>query len=138
MNLDSLPHLNACLNTISACLLAMGYVAIRRKNVVTHARFMVAACVVSAAFLVSYITYHYGAGHKVYPGTGGLRVFYLAVLFSHIVLAVVTLPLVLTTLTLAAKRRWDLHRKLARWTFPIWIYVSVTGVVVYVMLYQMS
>jgi len=133
---ENLAHLNALLNATSAVLLALGYRAIRwRKDTRVHARYMVAAFITSTLFLISYLTYHYHALHRPYPGTGTMRVVYFAVLISHIVLAAVTLPLVLATLWLAVRRRFVGHARLARWTFPIWSYVSVTGVVVYLMLY---
>jgi putative membrane protein len=133
---ESLAHVNAALNGTSAILLVLGYRAVRRKAIGVHARFMVAAFVTSSLFLASYVTYHILAGHKTYSGGGPLHVVYLAILGSHIVLAVVTVPLAVTTLILAATGRFERHRRLARWTFPIWIYVSVTGVVVYLMLYS--
>lgn len=130
---EQLVHLNAFLNATSAVLLAFGYAAIRRKRVVVHARFMVAAFAVSTLFLASYLTYHALAGHKEYAGPA--RSLYLALLLSHIVLAAATVPLALATLYLAARGRFVRHARLARWTFPIWMYVSVTGVVVYILLH---
>jgi uncharacterized membrane protein YozB (DUF420 family) len=137
MELEDLPHLNAALNATSALLLACGYRAIRRGSTKVHARFMISAFVVSTLFLASYITYHYGAGHTTYDGVGWMRAVYLAILLSHIVLALVTVPLAVTVLVLAARRSFDRHRRVARWAFPIWMYVSVTGVAVYVMLYHL-
>ena len=102
-----------------------------------HRRLMLTAAAASALFLISYLTYHAQVGSVPFPGRGGIRVFYFAVLLSHTVLAVVNLPLVLRTLFLGLKRRDDKHRRLARWAFPIWLYVSVTGVIVYVMLYHL-
>jgi uncharacterized membrane protein YozB (DUF420 family) len=130
---ESLAHVNAALNATSAVLLVLGYRAIRRGAVPVHARFMVAAFITSTLFLASYLTYHYLAGHRTYAGS--MRPVYLAILGSHIILATVTVPLAATTLVLAALGRFERHRRVARWTFPIWIYVSVTGVVVYLMLY---
>jgi len=132
---EKLPHLNAALNGASALLLAIGYRAIRRKDVATHLRCMLSAFSVSIAFLASYLTYHALAGHRPYTGTGVLRSGYILILVSHIVLAALTLPLSVTTLWFALRGRFDKHRRIARWTFPIWMYVSVTGVIVYVMLY---
>lgn len=132
---ERLPHLNAFLNLSSFVLVLLGYAAIRRKNEKLHARLMLRAVAVSALFLVSYVTYHYAAGHKTYPGTGLVKTIYLIILFSHIVLAMATVPLVLTTLILALRKNIDRHRRWARWTLPIWLYVSITGVVIYVMLY---
>ena len=137
MDFADLPHLNAFLNVTSACLLLLGYAAIRRKNTARHARFMVAAFAMSVLFLISYVTYHYTVRHTTFPGSGALRVTYLAILFSHIVLAVVTLPLAVITLVLALRKRFVAHRRIAPWTFFIWMYVSVTGVVVYLMLYHL-
>jgi uncharacterized membrane protein YozB (DUF420 family) len=130
---ESLAHLNALLNATSAVLLALGYRAVRRQAIAVHARFMVAAFVTSTLFLASYVTYHILAGSKTY--TGPLRAVYLPILLSHIVLAAATVPLAALTLALAALGRFERHRRIARWTFPIWIYVSVTGVAVYAMLY---
>ncbi len=132
---EALPHVNATLNTLSTVLLVSGYVAIRRQKKARHARLMVSAFVVSMLFLTSYLIYHYHAGHKPYDGEGPLLVFYLVVLISHVVLAAFVPFLAGVTLFFALRRRFDRHRRIARWTFPIWLYVSVTGVVVYPMLY---
>jgi uncharacterized membrane protein YozB (DUF420 family) len=136
MRIEWLPHLNALLNTLSALLLACGYAAIRGGKVRRHAGFMLTAFITSVLFLTSYVIYHIEAGHKVYPGVGWSSRVYLTILFSHIILAFATVPLALTTLAFALRKRFDRHRRIARWTFPIWMYVSVTGVVVYLMLYQ--
>ncbi len=130
-----LPHVNALLNTVAATLLVRGYVLIRAGNQRAHARTMVAAFVVSALFLISYLTYHSLAGHVVYEGVGAQRVFYLIVLISHIVLAGVVPILAILLLVFAWRRQLGRHRALARWTLPMWLYVSVTGVIVYLMLY---
>lgn len=135
---ESLPHLNVFLNATSAVLLCSGYAAIRRKAERLHARLMVSAFISSTLFLISYVTYHALSGHKAYPGGGWLRAVYLVILFSHISFAVLVLPLSLTTLYFALRRQFDRHRKIALWTLPIWVYVSVTGVVVYLMLYHGS
>lgn len=131
------PTLNAALNATSALLLVVAYRAIRRRDVERHRRWMLAASATSALFLASYLVYHAQVGSVRFLGTGAGRTVYFAVLLSHTVLAVVVLPLVLRTLFLGLKRRDDRHRRLAKWTFPIWLYVSVTGVVVYVMLYHL-
>ncbi|MBI4578432.1 MAG: DUF420 domain-containing protein [Planctomycetes bacterium] len=137
-----LPTLNACLNATAAVLLVAGYRAIRRGDVRTHRRRMIAAFLVSIAFLTSYVTYHVtrqvheGVGHTPFTGPAGLRPAYFALLISHLLLAIVTLPMVVVTLALALRGRFDRHRRLARWTWPIWMYVSVTGVIVYLMLYH--
>jgi putative membrane protein len=135
VSLSDLPTVNACLNTVAAILLALGWVAVRRGRTGLHARFMIAAFVTSVIFLASYITYHYQHPTTPYSGTGWARGAYFAILISHIVLAALVPPLALWTLWLAARKRWESHRRWARWTFPIWIYVSITGVVVYLLLY---
>src|SRR5215813_14079224 len=128
--------LNAALNAASAILLAGGYAAIRAGKREAHKRFMVSAFVVSCAFLVSYLVYHYRVGHVAFQGQGLVRPVYFALLISHTVLAVVIVPLILVTLRRAWLERFDRHRRIARWTLPLWFYVSVTGVVVYLLLYQ--
>jgi putative membrane protein len=130
-----LPTVNACLNGLCAVLLACGYALIRRRNIAAHRAMMISAFCVSVVFLVSYLTYHARAGVHRYPGTGARRSFYLALLGTHTILAVVTVPLAVTTLTLGLRGAYPKHRRIARWTLPIWFYVSVTGVVVYWMLY---
>ena len=137
ISLSELPAVNATLNATSAVFLALGYGCIRRKRVGAHRVCMLAAVVVSALFLVSYLTYHWHAGHKPFPGHGVARLVYLTILLSHTLLAiVVALYLAPVTLTRAWRERFDRHRAIARWTLPIWLYVSVTGVIVYVMLYH--
>ena len=135
---DVLPSVNATLNATSAVLLFVGYRAIRAKRIAQHRAAMQAAFVTSAVFLVSYLTRFYLTGAHHFPGGGWLKIAYLAILFSHMVLAVATVPLVLRTLYLARADRFVEHRKIARITFPIWMYVSVTGVIVYVMLYHVA
>jgi putative membrane protein len=137
MSFSNLPALNAFLNLTSFLLLLAGYRAIRRYEIERHRRWMLAAATVSLLFLVSYVIYHAQVGSVRFTGQGPVRTLYFAILLSHTVLAVVNLPLVLRTLYLGLKRRDDRHRRIARWTFPIWAYVSVTGVVVYVMLYHL-
>jgi uncharacterized membrane protein YozB (DUF420 family) len=134
--LTNLPLLNAILNATSAVLLSSGYVAIRRRRIRVHKACMIAACVTSALFLTSYLIYHAQVGSKPFLGQGNIRLVYFAVLISHTILAVVILPLVVMTLYRAWRAQWASHRRLARWTLPLWIYVSVTGVVIYAMLYQ--
>lgn len=140
--LDVLPSINASLNGIAAILLALGYVAIRRKNVERHKRFMISAVVVSVLFLICYLTYHTlkqratGMGHTPFQGTGLIRPIYFTLLISHVILATVNLPMILITLYRAFKGQFEQHRRIARWTLPIWMYVSVTGVIVYLMLYH--
>ncbi len=135
--LRDLPALNAVLNATSALFLLLAYRAIRRKEVSRHRRLMLTAATISTLFLVGYLTYHARVGSVRFTHQGPARAVYLAILISHTLLAVVTLPLVLRTLFLGLKGRIDRHRRIARWTFPIWLYVSVTGVVVYVMLYRL-
>jgi uncharacterized membrane protein YozB (DUF420 family) len=129
--------LNASLNGLSAVLLAGGYVAIRRGNVNVHKRFMISAFCVSTVFLISYLAYHYRVGHVVFQGQGWIRPVYFALLLSHTILAVVIVPMILITLRRAWLEKFDKHRLIARWTWPMWMYVSVTGVIVYLMVYQM-
>jgi uncharacterized membrane protein YozB (DUF420 family) len=137
MSVSDLPLLNASLNATSAILLTTGYILIRRGHVRRHKAMMISACVVSALFLTSYVIYHAHAGSRPFPGRGPIRVFYFAVLISHVLLAAAIVPLVLVTLTRGLRERFDAHVRIARWTFPIWVYVSVTGVLVYLMLYRL-
>lgn len=137
MSVSDLPALNATLNATAATLLVYGYVLIRRREFEKHRRVMLAAFGVSALFLVSYVVYHANAGSRPFPGRGPIRVVYFTILISHIVLAAAILPLALITVSRALRQRFDRHVPIARWTLPIWLYVSVTGVVVYWMLYQM-
>lgn len=130
-----LPTLNAVLNATSALLLLMGYCFIRQKQIVRHRNSMSAALVCSTLFLTSYLIYHYHIGSRPYSQTGITRPIYFSILFTHIVLAAGLLPLVLATLIRALRGDHPGHRKIARWTLPIWLYVSVTGVVIYWMLY---
>lgn len=138
----ALPHLNATLNSISALLLITGFIFIRRRNITAHKKCMLAAFVVSMLFLVCYITYHtllvyyLGQGPTRFRGTGWVRPVYFTILLTHTVLAVAITPMVLITLFRALRERFDKHRRIARWTFPAWLYVSVTGVLVYLFLYQ--
>lgn len=135
-----LPLLNAWLNGTSAVLLVLGLVAIRRGSRAGHAFLMRAAFVVSAAFLASYLWYHFGvqraSGPTPFRRTGAVKVVYYVLLVSHVLLAIVNLPMVLRVLWLAHRERWEDHKRLARRTFPIWLYVSVTGVLVYLFLYE--
>ena len=128
--------LNATLNGTSAILLTGGYAAIRRGKIAVHKRFMISAFVVSCAFLISYLIYHYRVGHVAFQGRGWIRPLYFVLLTSHTILAIVIVPMILITLRRALTERFDKHRLIARWTLPLWFYVSVTGVVVYVLLYQ--
>jgi len=136
-SLRDLPTLNAALNATSALLLALGYVLIRSGRREAHRRVMLAAVATSAAFLVSYLIYHFQVGSVRFQGQGAIRTAYFSVLISHTLLAIVVFPLVLATLRRALTARFDAHRRLARLTLPLWGYVSVTGVVVYWMLYRL-
>ena len=131
------PALNAVLNGTSAALLAAGYRFIRRKQVARHRICMGAAVVTSSIFLVSYLYYHWHVGSVHFQGTGWIRPVYFTILISHTTLAVSLLVLVPITLARALRERFDRHRAIARWTLPIWMYVSVTGVVIYLMLYHL-
>ncbi|HXX15120.1 MAG TPA: DUF420 domain-containing protein [Candidatus Eremiobacteraceae bacterium] len=128
--------LNATLNGTSAILLACGYGAIRSGKMQVHKRFMISAFVVSCAFLVSYLVYHYRVGHVAFQGQGWIRPVYFALLTSHTILAIVIVPLILITLRRGLLARFDKHQVIARWTLPLWLYVCVTGVIVYFMVYQ--
>lgn len=136
-SLTDLPTLNATLNATSAILLTAGYRFIRRRQITAHKRCMLAACTVSALFLVSYLTYHYYVGSMPFRGRGWVRPLYLTILISHTILAATIVPLAIVTVFRAWKADFRKHARLARWTLPIWLYVSVTGVIVYVMLYQL-
>jgi uncharacterized membrane protein YozB (DUF420 family) len=127
---------NASLNGISAVLLTAGYAAIRNGKMAVHKAFMVSAFVASSVFLASYLVYHYRVGHVVFQGQGWIRPVYFALLASHTILAIVIVPLILITLRRAWMTKYDKHRVIARWTLPLWFYVSITGVIVYLMLYQ--
>ncbi|MGB8854752.1 MAG: DUF420 domain-containing protein [Pirellulales bacterium] len=131
-----LATLNAVLNSIAAVLLVIGWVTIARGNWKAHRAAMVAAFAVSAVFLVSYLTYHAIAGSVPFKGQGTVRIVYFAILISHVILAAAVPVLALRMFFLAWKQRWDAHRRLGRITLPIWLYVSVTGVVIYLMLYH--
>ena len=136
MNIHDLPAIDAGLNGTAALFLTAGFVFIRRHQVRAHRAMMLSAFAVSVAFLACYVTYHVRTGEHTFAGTGAIRVVYLAMLASHILLAMAIVPLVLITVTLALRGRFATHRRWARWTFPLWYYVSVTGVLVYFFLYQ--
>ncbi len=137
LSYDSLAPLDAILNATAAILLAAGFIAIRRRRVHAHRAFMLSAFAVSIAFLISYCVYHYHVGDVRFGGRGWIRPAYFTILISHISLAAVIVPLVLITLWRALRGRFVRHRAIARWTLPLWIYVSVTGVIVYLMLFQL-
>ena len=136
-SVTDLPAVNATLNAISAVLLATGYRFIRRHQVTAHQRCMLAACATSTLFLASYLTYHYHVGSMPFGGQGWVRLLYFTILISHTILAAAIVPLVLITLFRAWKADFIKHVRIAKWTLPIWMYVSVTGVIIYVMLYQL-
>ncbi len=133
-----LPALDALLNLASALFLTAGYLFIRSKKIAAHKLCMLSAVATSTLFLISYLIYHYHAGSVRFKGVGWTRRVYFAVLISHTILAAVIVPLVLATLARALKGKFDRHRQVARWTLPLWIYVSATGVLVYWMLYGLS
>jgi putative membrane protein len=132
-----LPVVNATLNGIATVFLAIGWVFIRRGDLRRHRACMLAAFATSALFLTSYLVYHANVGSVPFAKQGTVRMVYFGILITHIILAALILPLALVTLSRALSRRFDRHRAIARWTLPIWLYVSVTGVVIYVMLYQL-
>lgn len=129
--------MNASLNAIATVLLIVGYVCIRQRRIAAHRAAMIAAFATSVLFLISYLIYHAHAGSRPFPGQGNIRVIYFVILISHIVLAATIPPLAGVTLWRAYRRRFDRHMKIARWTLPLWLYVSITGIVVYWMLYQL-
>jgi uncharacterized membrane protein YozB (DUF420 family) len=134
---EQLPALNATLNSLSAVLLLCGYVFIRRRQIFEHKLCMLAACSTSTLFLISYLIYHAQVGSKPFQGTGMVRTVYFIILISHTILATAIVPLVIMTLRRAFRPDFPAHARIARWTFPLWMYVSITGVIVYWMLYQM-
>jgi uncharacterized membrane protein YozB (DUF420 family) len=136
MMINLLPTVNAILNSISALLIVTGYFFIRRKKVGAHRACMISAIVTSILFLISYLIYHYHHGATRFPGSGLARAIYLTILVSHTTLAVAIIPLIAITLYRAASRQFARHLKIARLTFPLWLYVSITGVAVYLMLYH--
>ena len=138
LEISDLPTVNATLNTISGILLTIGYVLIRQRKITAHKNCMLAAFGVSVLFLICYVIYHYHAGSKSFTQEGWIRPVYFTVLISHIILAFVIVPLALRTLYLAWRERFDAHRRIAKITFPIWLYVSVTGVIIYLMLYHLG
>ncbi len=137
MSITDLPALNATLNGIATIFLVAGYLFIRGKQIARHRACMIGALTASAAFLTSYVIYHYHVGSRPFTGTGALRAVYFTILITHVLLAIAIVPLVLITVSRALARRFDRHRAIARWTLPLWLYVSITGVIVYLMLYQM-
>ncbi len=139
MSIADLPTLNAILNSISASFLIAGYLFIRARRIKAHRIAMISAFVTSTLFLASYLTYHFAKdlGPTRFQGEGIVRPIYFAILITHTILAVVIVPLIFVTFARALRERFDRHRRIARWTLPLWLYVSVTGVIVYLMLYQL-
>ncbi len=137
MTVNDLPHLNAALNALAGTLLTIGFFLIKARRIEAHRRCMIAAFAVSALFLASYVTYHANAGSRPFPGTGVVRTIYFSILIPHVILAAAVLPLALVTLRRGWIRDDARHRRIARWTLPIWLFVSVTGVIVYLMLYRL-
>lgn len=136
MDLNIFPALNAGLNGASAVLITTGHALIRRQKIRLHRACMISAVFTSSLFLVSYLYYHAHVRSVHFPGTGWVRPIYFTILISHTVLAAAVVPLVLLSLTYGLREKFDRHRRIARWAYPVWLYVSITGVVVYVMLYQ--
>jgi putative membrane protein len=136
LSVHDLPAVNATLNGVAGVLLLIGFLLIRSRRIDLHRRFMIAAFVASALFLVSYLVYHAQVGSVRFTRQGFVRPLYFTILITHVVLAAAVLPLAILTLTRGLKGRFSAHRAIARWTLPIWLYVSVTGVLVYVLLYQ--
>ena len=134
---STLPAVNATLNATSGVFLLTGYVLIKKRQINAHRNAMLAAFASSTLFLTSYLVYHYHAGSRPFPGAGAIRVVYFTILISHVLLAIAILPLAISTLTKGLRGQYSRHKRVAKWTFPLWMYVSVTGVVVYVMLYQL-
>jgi putative membrane protein len=137
VSINDLPALNATLNGISAVFLTVGYILIRRRDVRRHKACMLGALITSGLFLTSYVIYHANVGSRPFEGQGPVRVVYFAILITHVVLAAVILPLALTTAARGLWAQYDRHVRIARWTLPLWLYVSLTGVIIYLMLYQL-
>ena len=137
MTISDLPALNATLNGTCAILLCIGWLLIKRGRWTAHRAVMIAAFCTSVVFLISYLTYHAQVGSVRFTKSGAIRTVYFTILLTHTILAVVIVPMVLVTLSRGLSKRFDRHRAIARWTLPLWMYVSVTGVVVYIMLYRL-
>lgn len=136
MTVHDLPAVNATLNAISGVLLIVAYTFIRRRKIEQHRKVMLAAFATSTLFLVCYVVYHAQVGSVRFTRQGFVRPVYFTILFTHVTLAAIVLPMAIVTLSRGLKARYPQHRRIARWTFPIWLYVSITGVLVYVLLYQ--
>lgn len=131
---EQLPALNALLNSASTVLIVAGFVAIKKRNYITHMKLMLTAFITSSLFLISYLLYHNFVGHTPFPGEGWIRPVYFAILISHIILSAFVVPLVLTSYYFAFSGKFSTHRKVSKWTFPIWLYVSITGVIIFFVL----
>src|SRR2546425_13321228 len=136
MILHALPAVNATLNAVAAVLLVIAYILIRRRRIDAHRRVMIAAFTTSSLFLICYVVYHAQVGSVPFTRQGFVRPLYFAILITHVALAFAVVPLAIITLSNGLKGRYPQHRRIAKWTLPIWFYVSVTGVLVYVLLYQ--
>ncbi len=136
MNINDLPALNASLNGLSAVLLTLGFIFIKKGNRIAHRNCMIGAFVVSAIFLVSYLTYHYQAGHTTFQDPAWFRPIYFAILIPHVLLAGLIVPMILAALWFAFRDNLEKHRRIARWTWPLWMFVSVSGVTIYLLLYH--
>jgi uncharacterized membrane protein YozB (DUF420 family) len=137
VTVSDLPALNATLNATSAVLLVTGWILIKRGRIQAHRNVLLAACTTSVLFLISYLVYHAQVGSVRFTKQGPIRTVYFAILLTHTILAAAIVPMVLITLSRGLRARYDTHRSIARWTMPLWLYVSVTGVIVYVMLYRL-
>jgi len=137
LELSDLPGLNATLNGISAAFLVTGFILIKQRRWRLHKRFMLGALVSSTLFLISYVIYHANVGSRAFTGTGTVRIVYFTILITHVILAATILPLALVTTARGLREQYGQHVKVARWTLPLWLYVSVTGVIIYLMLYRL-
>ena len=136
MNISDLPTLNAILNSISAVFFILGYRYIKKSEQQSHKKFMISALVVSALFLISYVIYHYNVPSTPYPYQNWTRTIYFAILIPHIILAVIMGPFIIAAVVFALKGKFESHKKIVKWIWPVWMYVSVSGVIIYLMLYQ--
>lgn len=136
ISIDTLPSVNACLNSLSTIFLFLGYYFIRAEKKELHAKCMISAFVTSTIFLISYLIYHFNTGHTTFQDPSWFKPIYLSLLFSHILLAVVIVPLIIAAFIFAFKKNWSKHKAVVKWTWPLWIYVSITGVTVYFILYH--
>ena len=136
MTIQDLPLINACLNALATVFLTLGFVFIKKGNKIAHRNCMISAFVTSAVFLTCYLIYHFNTGSTKFVEPAWFKPIYLTILITHIILAVVILPLIFMTLSRALKERFEQHKKIAKWTWPLWMYVSITGVLIYLLLYQ--